>query len=111
MQWFKDRRTATKLMFGFGLLAVLIAGMGVLGIRGMAQIQASLRELHHNHALGEIDLEQANTHLVASGRAVRGMLLATDVAAAEQGRQEALSHRQQFFDEFDGYSKTLLTDE
>jgi hypothetical protein len=44
MQWFKDLRTATKLVLCFAVLALLTAVVGYLGIRGRANpFFASLR--------------------------------------------------------------------
>jgi methyl-accepting chemotaxis protein len=108
MQWFKDRRTATKLMLSFGFLTVLMCGLGILGLRGMSSIQAQLRELHQYHALGVLHLEKANTHLIASGRSIRGALLTTDPAQIEQRRQEVLDNRKEFYDDFEQYRKSLL---
>src|SRR5215472_10647353 len=108
MQWFRDRRTATKLMLSFGLLALMMGGLGFLGIRGMAAIQTQLRELHDIHALGVMHLEQANTHLIATGRAIRGLLLTNDPAQMEARRQELLSNRQQFYENLEQYRKRLL---
>jgi methyl-accepting chemotaxis protein len=74
----------------------------------MVAIEAKLRELHDFHALGALHLEKSNTHLIASGRALRGMLLTTDAGQAEARRLEVLSNRQQFYTEFELYRKSLL---
>ncbi|MGD0297699.1 MAG: methyl-accepting chemotaxis protein [Bryobacteraceae bacterium] len=110
MQWFKDRRTATKLFLSFGFLALLMGGVGYLGIRGMARIQDLLRDLHQNHALGVMYLEQANTHLTATGRSVRRMQVATDAVQIRESEQDLLAHRQQFDNNFEQFRKTLQTD-
>jgi len=111
MRWFKDLRTATKLMLSFGLLAVLLAGVGYLGIRGMAKIQSSLRNLHQNHALGVMRLERANTHLTATGRSVRRLQVASDDTQLKIAEQDLFDHRRQFEEDFDQFRKTLATEE
>ena len=111
MKWFKNLRTANKLMMSFGFLALLMSGVGYLGIRGMGSIQEALRVLHHSHALGALQLEKANAHLVATGRAARGLMLRTDAAGIEEHRQLVLAERQQCYNEFEQFSKTLLTED
>ncbi|MGD0295757.1 MAG: methyl-accepting chemotaxis protein [Bryobacteraceae bacterium] len=110
MQWFRDRNIATKLILNFGLLALLMGGVGYLGIRGMARIQDLLRDLHQNHALGVMYLEQANTHLTATGRSIRRLQVASDDAQEKEAEQDLLSHRKQFEDNFEQFRKTLQTD-
>jgi methyl-accepting chemotaxis protein len=110
MQWFRDRNIATKLILNFGFLALLMGGVGYLGIRGMARIQDLLRDLHQNHALGVMYLEQANTHLTATGRSVRRMQVATDAVQIRESEQDLLAHRQQFDNNFEQFRKTLQTD-
>jgi methyl-accepting chemotaxis protein len=110
MRCFRNRRTATKLMLSFGLLAVLMAGVGCLGIWGMSRIQEALRDLHENHALGVMHLEQANTHLAATGRSIRRLQVAADAQQLEQGKQDLFAHRRGFEENFEQFRKTLATD-
>ena len=110
MQWFRDRKTAAKLMLSFGLIALLVGGVGYLGIHGMTSIQASLRDLHENHALGVMHLEEANTHLTATGRSIRRLQVAADATQLEQGKQDLLTHRKKFDENFEVFHKTLATD-
>src|SRR5271168_3344973 len=111
MQWFRDRKIGAKLMLSFGLLALLIGGVGYLGIRGMAQIQDALRDLHQNDALGVMHLEQANTQYAQSGRSVLRLQVATDQSDWQAGEQRLLTHRKQFEEHFEMYRKTLSTEE
>src|SRR5579884_220399 len=101
MEWFKNRRTATKLMLSFGLLALLMGTLGLLGLRGMSAIEGALADLHQNHALGVMHLERANTHLTATGRAIRRLQTAENADQLEQSRQDLLTHRQKFEEDFD----------
>src|SRR5580704_4939151 len=111
MQWFRNRKIGAKLMLSFGVLALLIGGVGYLGIRGMAQIQDALRDLHQNDALGVMYLEQANTQYAQSGRSVLRMQTATDQTEWQAGQQRLLTHRKQFEERFEMYRKTLTTEE
>src|ERR1039458_6719326 len=110
MQWFRNCKTATKLMLNFGLLALLMGGVGYLGIRGMARIQDLLHDLHQNHALGVMYLEQANTHLTATGRSVRRIQVAADAVKRKESEEDCSAHRRQFEENFEQFRKTLQTD-
>lgn len=110
MQCFTNRQTATKLMLSFGLLALLMGAVGYLGVRGMSKIQDSLRDLHENHALGVMYLEQANTHLTATGRSIRRLQVAADAEQLEQSQQDLFAHRKGFEENFAQFQKTLATE-
>ncbi|HLK19171.1 MAG TPA: methyl-accepting chemotaxis protein [Bryobacteraceae bacterium] len=110
MQWFRNRNTATKLLLGFGFLAFILGAVGFMGIRGMAKIQESLRGLHQNQALGVMHLEQANTHLTATGRAIRRVQVAANALELKTSEEDLFSHRQQFEDNFEQFRKTLQTE-
>jgi X-X-X-Leu-X-X-Gly heptad repeat protein len=45
MRWFKNQRTMTKLLLGFGFLALLLAGVGAVGLRSMAVMSRPAREI------------------------------------------------------------------
>jgi methyl-accepting chemotaxis protein len=111
MQWFRDLRTATKLILCFGVLALLMAVVGFLGIHGMAGIQAELIDMHDHHTLGLLHLKQANVHLLMTARELRSMLLAGDTPGAETHRLALLAARGQFYEEFEEYQKLNLTAE
>jgi methyl-accepting chemotaxis protein len=111
MQWFKDLRTATKLMLSFGSLALLMAVVGYLGIRGMAGIQVELIDMHDHHTLGLLHLKQANVHLLMTARELRSMLLASDASEVEAHRQALLAERGHFYEEFEQYRKLIVSAE
>jgi len=111
MEWFKNQRTAAKLTLSFGFLALLMGVLGFLGIRGMNEIQGKLRQLHQNHALGVMHLEDANVRLVASGRSIRSVLLASGKAQTDEEIGKVLAQRQLFSEQLDQYRKTLISDD
>jgi len=110
MKWFRDRKTATKLILSFAVLAGLLAVVGYVGIRGMTKIQDALRDLHHNHALGVMHLEEANTHLTATGRSIRRLETAATSEGLQLGKQDLALHRQGFDEHFEKFRGTLETD-
>ena len=38
MQWFRDRKTVTKLMIGFGIMALFIGILGYEGLRNITSL-------------------------------------------------------------------------
>jgi methyl-accepting chemotaxis protein len=45
MRWFKNLKTMTRLMLGFGVLAVLLAGVGAVGFRSMMVMSERTHEI------------------------------------------------------------------
>lgn len=75
MQWFKNQKTVTKLMLGFGLMAALMGFVGYEGICGMRETNDLLEDLYKKHTLGVAHLKEANVDLVNISRAVRNAIL------------------------------------
>ncbi len=58
MSWFMNRSTMTKLMLGFSVLSIMMAGMGFFAIAGMRTINESSEELFQKHMTGTEALAQ-----------------------------------------------------
>jgi hypothetical protein len=52
MTWFKNLKTMTKLMLGFGILALLMSVVGYMGLSGMAEIDQMMSTLYQQDMLG-----------------------------------------------------------
>ncbi len=92
MTWFKNARTMTKLMLGFGLLAALMALVGYEGMNGMGQIDDKLAALYQKDMRGLSAIQDVATDIALVGRQIRSAVLATDMAAVqrEKDKVEAL---------------------
>jgi methyl-accepting chemotaxis protein WspA len=51
MQWFKDRKIATKLRLGFGVMLLIIIGIGVLSYGTMRQVGMDMRKSYEHGAV------------------------------------------------------------
>ena len=87
MNWFRDRKTVTKLMLAFALMAILVAVVGSLGIRGMGRLDAALATLYEPTSskkiaaiITTIDEIAFQTNLLALNAAVEA------ARAGDQGR-------------------------
>jgi methyl-accepting chemotaxis protein len=87
MTWFKNLRTAAKLMTGFGLMAAVLTGVGWWGLRGMGEINDRLTTLYERDMIGLSAVKEANINLVYIGRGVRAAVLShegSEVAVHQQ---------------------------
>jgi methyl-accepting chemotaxis protein len=107
MQWFRNRKTTTKLMLGFCLMAALTAFVGYEGLQGMGMIEEELVELYNRHALGLSHLKEANIQLLMISRGVRNAVLDDDVASVERRIANAKKYDAIFRQEFEAYQKTI----
>jgi methyl-accepting chemotaxis protein len=70
MKWFRNLKTTTKLMGGFGFLVILMAIVGTVGLRGMAVLNERLVGLYQNQMLGMDYLQSTRADLAKSRRTV-----------------------------------------
>jgi methyl-accepting chemotaxis protein len=106
MQWFKDRKTITKLMLGFGFMALLMCFLGYRGLRGMEDIQSSLRQLYEKHALGVAHIKEADVQMLEAGRAVREAVL--DPSRVDAQTEDVRKSRELFRTEFEAMRSALV---
>ena len=111
MQWFRDRKTATKLMIGFGIMAVLMGILGYEGVRRIREIDAVVHDMYEHHAIGLNHLQEANVQLAKTGRSLRNALLAKQGSAVEQAIDEVQKERAAFTSEFDAFEKLVVNQE
>jgi methyl-accepting chemotaxis protein len=69
MQWFRNLKTATKLMSGFALVGVLMGVIGWMGISNMAAINANTENIFEVQLLPVMDLAvmRGLTHQIRAG--------------------------------------------
>jgi methyl-accepting chemotaxis protein len=108
MQWFKNLKTAKKLVLGFGLMAVLTGLVGYEGISSMGAIHGALEDLYQKHALGITYLNEANVDLLKISPAVRNAILDDDAADIQKWIDDIKKYRESFRHEFGAYQKTIV---
>ena len=77
MQWFKRQNTFTKLILGYGLMAILVGFVGYQGNRALGVVRDIGIQLHDKHAIPLARLQAANTSLKEMDRMTRNVILDT----------------------------------
>jgi methyl-accepting chemotaxis protein len=111
MGWYRDRRTATKLLLAFGLTSALMAAVGYLGLGGMAATEGRLRTLYERELVGLSEIKEAHVSMVKVARDTRGLMLQTDPAKMKpyaDAVEKAYADLQQHFQ---AYRRTIVTAE
>jgi methyl-accepting chemotaxis protein len=93
---FQQMKVGTRLILGFLAVALLGAIVAGIGIYSMDQMNERAKRLYHNELLGLSYTKEANINLVYIGRALRGMMLASN----EEQRTRTIAN-------LDGYKKTM----
>jgi methyl-accepting chemotaxis protein len=84
MIWFYNLRTATKLMIGYALLAVVVAGTGWLALGNLDATNQMMGTLHRQHLTGLSKISEAHVWQLHAARAVRSAVLAGTREEAER---------------------------
>ena len=88
MAWFKNLKTMTKLMLGFGALALLMVVVGYQGINGMEKIDQMMAKLYEKDMLGLSAIKDVAANVAMIGRQTRGAVLYTDMAAMQREKDK-----------------------
>ena len=91
MNWFRNRKTVTKLMIGFGVIAAMLAFVAYRGITAAGGVNTMLNTMYERDLKGLSSIKEANINLIYIGRAFRAAILAGDKA---QGRALSRGYRQ-----------------
>ena len=110
MQWFRDRKTVTKLMLGFGLIAALMCVLGLEGIRSLEALNARTRDMYEHHVLGLNYLKDGHLQLTTAGKSMRNAMLASSDADLEVRIEELHRDRDAFLADIDAFQKCLVVD-
>jgi methyl-accepting chemotaxis protein len=111
MEWFQNRKLATKLLTGFALMAFMLATVGYQGIDGMQRIHEELTDLYGLHVTGLNKLQEVNILIIRIARDSRTTLLLGDKALIEKSNQSIHEMDTQMWDAWEAYKKTLVLEE
>jgi methyl-accepting chemotaxis protein len=78
MSWFLNLKTANKILLEFGVIGILVVGIGFQGLRGLATIEGNLSDMYKRDIAGMDAVQEARLNQAYAARAVRSALLATD---------------------------------
>ena len=87
MTWFKNLKTMTKLMLGFGTMALLMALVGYQGLSGMGKIDSMLAELYQKDLIGIDAIDNVLSSIALVGRETRGTVISTDMAVMQKSKE------------------------
>lgn len=111
MTWFKNLRTMTKLMLGFGFLALLLGVVGYQGIQGMSDEDSLVDSLYQKEMLGMAAIKDVSTSLALVGRQARGIALDTDGSALQQDQEKVEALFQDMDQDLSASQKSFVTEE
>jgi methyl-accepting chemotaxis protein len=87
----RNLKIGTRLIAGFGLVVLLTALVGALGIFNLARVNNLADQMYEREMAALENIQNANVYLAYVGRSLRSTLLAT----TPQERREALTQVQQ----------------
>ncbi len=110
MQWFRDCKTVTKLMIGFGIMALFMGVLGYEGIRNITALNTSMRDMYEHDVLGLNYLKDANLQLATASKSMRNAALAKDPKDLEVRIGELHMNRDTFVKDIEAFQKCLVVD-
>jgi methyl-accepting chemotaxis protein len=100
-----------KLILGFSISCLVMAGVGGLALAKMCLLNDSANILYSQHMLGLSAVKEANTDLIRLGRETRQAILDVDKAALERNAQKIEKYNTDYFEHLVSYEKTITSDE
>ena len=110
MQWFRDCKTVTKLMIGFGIMALFMGVLGYEGIRNITALSASMRDMYEHNVLGLNYIKDANLQLATASKSMRNAALAKDSKDLEVRIGELHTNRETFVKDIEAFQKCLVVE-
>jgi len=110
MQWFRDCKTVTKLMIGFGIMALFMGVLGYEGIRNITMLSTSMRDMYEHDVQGLSYIKDANTQLATASKSMRNAALAKDSKDLEVRIGELHTNRDTFVKDIEAFQKCLTVD-
>jgi methyl-accepting chemotaxis protein len=110
MTWFKNLKTMTKLMFGFGVLALLMATVGYQGVNSMGKVDQMMSTLYQRDMLGLSAIKDVATAVAMIGRQTRGVVVNSDMAAMQRDKDKVEALFGQLDDAMTRAEQTFVTE-
>ena len=108
MQWFRDRKTVTKLMIGFGIMALFMGVLGYEGIRNITALNGIMSDMYEHDVLGLSYIKDANVQLATASKSMRNAALAKDAKDLETRIGELHTNRDNFVKDLEAFQKCLV---
>lgn len=111
MYWYRNRKTVTKLMIAFALMAALIAVVGYQGLKAAGTLNGSIDDLYTKHMVGSAMIYQMEVLVPTIGREARQALIAPDSSARELCARNMEGYFATFEDRAASVERTLVSEE
>jgi methyl-accepting chemotaxis protein len=111
MNWFYNMKTMKKLILGFSLVCAIMACVGYTGITKMGEINAMNQVLFERELFGVSSAKEAAIKLTAIGRAVRMVVLETEMEAMQRQKSNIDQYTKEFEKALADTETTLTRDD
>jgi methyl-accepting chemotaxis protein len=108
MTWFRNLKTASKLLTGYVFISVLSVLAGYLALARLERTNHMLEDLHGKHLVGLAHIAQAHVWQLHAARAVRSAVLAGSREEAERHTAEIEKDLTKLGEELDLIEPTLI---
>lgn len=88
MRWYRNLKTANKLMLELSLTTTLLAVVGTVGVISMGKMQANLTSIYQRDLTGLNAAQDAKLNQAFVARSVRSIFLAKDSAEAKEHMED-----------------------
>jgi methyl-accepting chemotaxis protein len=111
MHWYRNRRTVTKLMIAFALMAAMMAVVGYQGLAAARTLNGVIDDLYVKHMVGAAAIYQMEVLVPTVGREARQALIAPDSAGRELCARNLEGYFADLEDHIAATEKTLVSEE
>ncbi len=111
MSVFKNLNTVMKLMFAFGTVGALMAGLGFFGINTVSTVNDMVAVLYERELKGLSAIKDVNLAITGISRLTRAAIISTDQKEKEQFSKTIVKLKQQFQIKLSEFQKLATTDE
>jgi methyl-accepting chemotaxis protein len=108
MTWFRNLKTANKLLVGYIFISLLSVLAGYLALARLDRTNGMLEDLHHRHLMGLSHIGQSHIWQLHAARAVRSAMLASSREEAERHTAEIERDLQKLGEELNRVEPTLV---
>jgi len=111
MRWLYNLSTTKKLLLGFGVVCVVMAGVGYAGIKSARELNQMMNDMFRRDLMSVSYIKEANVDLMFIARGLRQSLLDADKAAVERTSQVIDKHHTSFLDNLKKFEEVASTQE
>ncbi len=111
LAWFRNAKTSVKLLTVFVLMALIVAGVGIVGISKINQLNGYVRTLYDDRLVPALDLGDMGVHLYGIARTALRITLEKDPAKRKEFYDTALKSAKEVEELTDKVAQTGLTAE